>query len=111
MANSYNISIDQGSSFSIALTATNSTGGYLNFSGYSARGKVKMGYGSTGYIIDLQPQIDSSYVSGLINISLAPMTGLPVTRGVYDIEVYNSGGYSVKVLQGYADINPEVTIY
>jgi hypothetical protein len=111
MANQYDITIDQGSSLNLTLTATNSAGAYLNLSGYSARGKVKLGYGSTGYILDLQPQIDPSYISGLINISIPAFSGLPVTKGVYDIEVYNSGGYTFKVLQGYANINPEVTFF
>jgi len=112
MANSYNISLDQGSSLVLSLTATDPYGNYLNFSGYSARGKVKLGYGETGYILDLRPQVDSSYISGLINISIpgSGTVGLPVTRAVYDIEVYNSGGYTFKVLQGYVDINPEVTL-
>jgi hypothetical protein len=112
MANSYNISIDQGSTLNLSLTATDYNGNYLNFSGFNARGKVKLAYGYTGYILDLNPQVDPSYVSGLINISV-PATGtlnLPVTLAVYDIEVYNASGYTFKVLQGYANINPEVTL-
>ena len=118
MANVYDISIDQGSSLNLTLTATDSTGAYLNLSGYSARGKIKYGYGSTGYLLNINPSIDSSYISGLINISLsADSTSLlPITKAVYDIEVYTTGaigstpsGYTFKVLKGYANVAPEVT--
>ena len=119
MANVYDISIDQGSSLNLTLTATDSAGAYLNLSGYAARGKIKYGYGSTGYLLDINPTVDSSYVSGLINISLSATSTslLPVTKAVYDIEVYTTGtigaiasGYTFKVLKGYADVYPEVTI-
>jgi len=118
MANVYDISIEQGSSLNLTLTATDSTSSYLNLTGYAARGKIKYGYGSSGYLLSINPQIDLSLISGLINISLtADQTSLlPVTKAVYDIEVYATGsnisvpsGYTFKVLKGYADISPEVT--
>ena len=118
MANVYDISIEQGSSLNLTLTATDSAGSYLNLSGYNARGKIKYGYGSTGYLLNINPTIDSSYISGLISISLSAdnTSLLPVTKAVYDIEVYTTGaigsvasGYTFKVLKGYADISPEVT--
>jgi hypothetical protein len=118
MANVYDISIEQGSSLNLSLSATDSDGAYLNFSGYAARGKIKYGYGSSSYLLNINPQIDPSLVSGLINISLtADQTSLlPVTKAVYDIEIYTTGaigsivsGYTFKVLKGYADISPEVT--
>jgi hypothetical protein len=118
MANVYDISIEQGSSLNLTLTATDSAGSYLNLSGYAARGKIKYGYGSTGYLLNINPTIDSSYISGLINISLtsSDTSTLPVTKAVYDIEVYTTGsigaiasGYTFKVLKGYADVSPEVT--
>ena len=111
MSNQYNISINQGSSFSLSLTATDSSGAAMNLSGYSARGKIKYGFGNTGILADLNPEIDTGYVSGIINFSIAAniTSGLPVTKGVYDVELFNSGGYSFQMIAGYVDINPQVS--
>ena len=111
MANSYNISIEQGSSFELSLTARDSNNAPINLSGYAASGGVKYGYGSTGYLVNLAPVIDPSYVSGIIKISLTPeqTSSLPVTNAVYDIEVTSSGGFTFKAIRGYAEIAPEVT--
>lgn len=111
MANVYDISIEQGSSFNLTLTAKDSNGTPLNLTGYNARGGVKYGYGSTGYLIDLNPTIHPSYVSGLINVSI-PASGtsyLPVTKAVYDIEVFNNSNYTFKAIRGYVNVIPEVT--
>ena len=112
MANSFDIFIEKGSSLNISLVASDSSGNAINLSGYSARGKVKYGFGSTGILLDLQPTVDASFVSGIINIALNPesTTGLPITKGVCDIEVFNSGDYCFKVLKGYANIFPEVSV-
>lgn len=113
MSNIYNFSIEQGSSFNLNLTAKDPNGTPLNLSGYNARGSIKYGYGSTGYLMDLSPNIDGSFVSGIINISI-PASGtalLPVTKAVYDIEVYASNDYTFKAIRGYVEIVPEVTSF
>ncbi len=109
MAGNYDISIIQGSSLSLRVVATNSDGSAINLSGYSARGRVKYQYSDVNCLLDLNPQIDPSFVSGLVNINLdqTQTTGLPVIQGVYDLEVYTSG-QAVKFLWGKANIYPQV---
>lgn len=111
MANVYDLSIEQGSSFNLNLVAQDSLGSPLNLSGYSASGKMRYSYGSTGVLLDLNTTIDPSFISGIINLSLSPAqtSSLPITKGVYDIEVSSSGGYTFKAIRGYAEILPEVT--
>lgn len=111
MANVYDISIEQGSSFNLSLTARDSSGSPLNLSGYNARGGIKYGFGSTGYLLNLSPTIDPSVISGIIHISLSSSqtSSLPVTRAIYDVEVYAANDYTFKALRGYVDILPEIT--
>jgi hypothetical protein len=111
MANSYDITIEQGSSFNLNLTAKDSSGTPLNLSGYEATGQIRYGYGSTGVLLPLNATVDNSYVSGIINLSLTPTqtSSLPVTKAVYDIEVYASNGFTFKAIRGYAEILPEVS--
>lgn len=110
MANIYNISIEQGSSFNLNLVAKKSNGEALNLNGYNARGGIRYGYSSTGYLLDLGPTI-SVPSSGIINVSLTSVetSTLPVTKAVYDIEVYDNNDYTFKAIRGYVDVVPEVT--
>jgi len=113
MASTYNLDISQGETYSIRLNAKDSSGSRINLSGYTARGVIKYGYGSTGYLLDLDPDVVSgSLLSGFIDIALTPnqTSSLPVGQFVYDVEV--SGGTSVfRVVQGTAVVNPEVHSY
>jgi hypothetical protein len=107
---SYNLEIIKGSTFSARVTATNSDGSYINLTNFNARGYIRYSYGSTGILLDIQPSVDSSYVSGIVNINI-PSTGtslLPVGVFPQDIEIY-SGNYVVKFLRGYASVLPEAT--
>jgi len=109
MAYSYDINIDQGSSLNLNVVARDANGSPLNLSGYSARGKIKYQYGDVDALLNLTTVIDPSYVSGIINISMTSYQTryLPITKAVYDVEVISSG-YTFRVLNGYAEVNPSV---
>ena len=113
MASTYNLDISQGETYSIRLNAKDSSGSRINLSGYTARGVIKYRYGSTGYLLDLDPDVVSgSLLSGFIDIDLTPAqtSSLPIGQFVYDVEI--SGGTSVfRVVQGTAVVNPEVHSY
>lgn len=107
---SYNISVNQGETFSLTALLKESDGNCINLSGYSVRGQVRYSYGSTGVLLDLQPTIHHPE-SGAIKIfvSAKDMESLPITVGVYDIERYSGEAYVYRVLNGKFTINPEVT--
>jgi hypothetical protein len=110
MATNYDLSLTRGVDFSASLTAYNSDGSLMNLSGYSAKGYIKYKYSQTGRILDMHPQVDTSYVSGIINIALSGVqtTGLPIVEGLYDVIVTN-GIRTVQALQGYVEIFPDVS--
>ncbi len=110
MANIYNILVEQGSSFNLSLTVNDSLGNPLNLSEYAARGGIKYAYSSTGYLTSLNPVVTTP-ISGIITISLsaAQTSLLPVTKGIYDVEVYQGTGYIFKAIRGYVDVIPEVS--
>lgn len=112
MGNQYDIIIEQGSSFSLNLTASDPSGNPLNLSGYVASGLLRYSFGSTGILANLGASIAGDGTSGVIILSLPPEAtmNLPVTKAVYDVEVYNSGNdYSFRPVRGYADICPSVS--
>ena len=115
MATSYDINLTRGSDFNVRLVVKDDNGTSVNLSGYSASGHIKNKYSDTGNLLNLSPVVvagvgGAGYVSGFIDLHLpaAQTTGLPITQGVYDIEIYQ-GTYHQKVIIGQANIYPEVT--
>tara|TARA_Y100001973_G_C5153754_1_gene309569 strand:- start:320 stop:709 length:390 start_codon:yes stop_codon:yes gene_type:complete len=115
MATSYDINLTRGNDFSVRLAVKDDAGSAYNLTGYTASGVVRNKYSDTGYLVDLNAKVVSGvngagYVSGFIDLYLSgnQTTGVPVTQGVYDVEIY-SGTYHQKVILGQANIYPEVT--
>jgi len=110
----YNFAVSQGSDINFSLIASGSSGLPLNLSGCSAVAGVKYGYASTGYLINLNPQIDSSLVSGIINIYVSGVltTGTPITKAVWDLDIINTGsGTNTKAFYGYCEIYPQISLF
>ena len=117
----YNLDIIQGSTFSAQLSATNSDNSAVDLTGYSVRGVIKYNYGTGVALVDLNPVVNTGQspplntytaASGVIDVSVsaANTAALPVTIGVYDIEMYNANESVVKkLLDGRVRIHPEVT--
>jgi hypothetical protein len=111
MASTFDINITKGSDFSLRLNAENDDGSAINLSGYTVRGYVKQKYSDTGSLLNLNPTgVLGLYQSGIIDINIqSDITApLPVTQGIYDVEL--ASGTSVrKLVKGFANIVPEVT--
>ena len=112
----YNLDVIQGSTFSAQLFATNADGTAVNLTNYSVRGVMKYNYGTGTALVSLSPSVNTTApytaASGVIDvgISAANAAALPVTVGVYDIEMYNNNETEVrKLLDGRIKIHPEVT--
>jgi hypothetical protein len=111
MAAHYDLNITQGNSFNVRLVAVDLNGTAYDLTNWSLRGHAKVGYSESAVLIDLQPTKVSPYNQGFIDISL-PSTftkTLPITEGVFDIEMYDSSGFVDKLIKGYVRIYPEVT--
>jgi hypothetical protein len=107
----YNISAIQGSTLLLNLNIKDSNENYLNLNGYTARGYVRGNFSNTGILLDLQPQVHPSFVSGLITLSgtQTGMANMPVGVFPYDIELSGVNDYVFKPIRGYISIEPEST--
>lgn len=112
----YNLDIIQGSTFSAQLFAKDANGTAINLTNYSVRGVIKYNYGTGVSLVSLSPAVNTTSpytaASGVIDVSItaANTATLPVTVGVYDIEMYNSAETEVtKLLDGRVKVYPEVT--
>lgn len=115
MAAKIDITGVKGTDLYVHFTGLNSAGTAINLSGHNVRGYVRFQYGSTGTLIDLAPTINSgsageSFVSGLIDVYVNgnQLTGVAVTRGRYDIEVYTAS-HQTGLFNGKFSIMPEIT--
>ncbi len=112
MATLYDLNITKGSQFSIRFTAQNEDGTPINLSGHNLRGYARQNYGGP-ILVDLNPIKVAGYeTSGYIDVNLTSIqtSGVPVTQGVYDVELYSSStSYVEKLIKGYIEIHPEAT--
>ena len=111
MAADYDLNITKGSSFTVRLVAQDTNGAIIDLTNWNIRGYAKIRYSETTLLIDLAPTKVAPFTNGYIDIliSAAATATLPVTEGVYDIEMYDNGGYVDKLMRGYVRIYPEVT--
>jgi hypothetical protein len=106
------LSITQGSSFSIRLEIRDAQGTAEDLTGYGVRGHLKNKYSDVTPLLDLSPTISNAAGGQVdINVSASVTTTLPITQGVYDIEKYLLSDTSIvtKIISGKILINPEVT--
>jgi len=113
MIGAYNITGFQGDNIQIGVTVKDSNGSVISLDGYSVRGEVRISYGSTGILLNLNPVI-TNHSAGTVLVSIPSQISkdIPVGEHVYDIERYPSGiptGNSIKLLKGRFSILPEVT--
>ena len=110
MAANYDITIEQGATFTFSVTVT-----ALNLTGYSARMQGRTTHASADKIINLTsgsgitiaPATDSVIT---ITISAAVTAAIAApSYGVYDLEIESVSGVVTRLLQGTYQVTPEVT--
>lgn len=109
----YNATIDQGATWSVTVTYTDSTGAPINLTGYTAAMQVRQQYSSA------DPDLTLTTANG--GIAITPLTGVVVITMtatqtasleegyyVYDVEL-TSGSFVDRMMQGQLTVAPEVT--
>ncbi len=103
--------IIQGATLQSNIVARDVNQNLINLSGYSAAGRIKNRYSSTGILLDLQPTISPEFTGGLIliNISSTGTATLPFGQFVYDINISNSIDNNIPLMQGKVFVSPNVS--
>ena len=108
----FDLDIYKGETFSLSLNLKDADSVPVDLTDYAVSGYLKFKYSDSGKLVDLNVQKVLPYASGDVSLFI-PSTGtevLPVTLGVYDIELYHTGqSTTTKILNGRARIHPEVT--
>jgi len=119
MAGRYDITIEQGATFSLPLVIKNSDGSYFNLTNYTPRGQIRKYIRSTTIIVSFNFTITDA-INGAMIVSLTAIQTAAILAGetsteakskyIYDIEIVHSSGEPVKrILNGSVYVNPNVT--
>lgn len=110
MANTYNLLIEQGADFALAVQYKDPTGNAVNLAGYTARSQIRTAYAAPKALINLTVALGES--DGYINLSANAIqtAALPATNtAVWDLELVSPSNTVIRLLEGTVRISPEVT--
>lgn len=111
-AGAYDITCEQGATFSRTLTVKDSNGVARDLSGYTARMQVRRTTSSSTTLVELTTENGriSLNSNGEISLSLsATETAALTDEGVYDLEIEDSSGNVERVVEGAFNLDLEVT--
>ena len=109
MATVQNITIDQGTTFSLTINLTNDDGSAKNLANYSIASQMRKSYEATTKTDFTTAKVDAS---GEVTISLtaAQTTAVKAGRYVYDVEITGTSPVeTLRVLEGLVTVTPQVT--
>jgi hypothetical protein len=105
-----NITIDQGSDFSIEIVVTDAAGNAADMTGYLLTGQIRKTYKSTTATDFVCSIVNAT--GGVVKIVLTSATtnAMKAGRYVYDVEAQNgAGGVVTRIVEGQIEITPGVT--
>jgi hypothetical protein len=113
LADNYQISIDQGATYSLALTYKDSNGTAINLTGYTAAMQIRTSYESSSTVVSLTSSsgIVITAATGLLTINITSNQTAALTPGtyVYDLEITSGAGVVTRLIQGSVMVSAEVT--
>jgi hypothetical protein len=123
-AANYNITIEQGSDFVKILQINDSNDDPINITGYSFESFIKLSTGETAPVAEFTFTILNQttntgqvrwFMSNAITTTipttpvLSTADGRPSTKYIYDVNMTNDQSIVERILQGKANVSPEVT--
>jgi hypothetical protein len=112
-AGEYDITIEQGSGFSLPLTYEAPEGSLVDFTGSTGRLHVRSKFGATDKLIELTTENGGIELgddgSILLSMSADDTAELKFDRGVYDLEIVPPSGEPYKIIKGNVFLKREVT--
>ena len=112
-AGQYDITCDQGATFSRVITWKNSNGTPIDLTNYTARMQVRSNYPSNTVILSLTTENSGIALGGVLGtITLAATAtataAIAANEYVYDLELI-TGSNVTRVVEGSFTVTPEVT--
>ena len=104
-----NLTIDQGSTFSVDIDVTDADGDALNLTNYTVKGQMRKTYTSstaTTFVSEI-----TNATGGVVTISLTATAtnALKAGRYVYDVEITSPTSVVTRIVEGQVEVTPGVT--
>lgn len=113
IAGIYNITCEQGSTFSRTFTIQNPDGTVYDLTNFAARLQIRRDFDSATTMFVASSgngHISISPLFGEITVDISALETATITRdGVYDLEIYDDAGIVYKVVKGRFTLDKEVT--
>jgi hypothetical protein len=112
-AQTYDITADQGATYSVVITYKNSNGTPINLTNYTARMQLRASYASAAAALTLTTENGRITLGGALgtitlNVEAATMETLEAKTYVYDLELVD-GSTVIRLLQGLFVNRPNAT--
>lgn len=113
VAGTYNMIVDQGSTFTRSITYNDSAGNPINLTGYTAKMQVRETIDSATVVLELSTtngRIALGGVAGTISLTV-PAANMNFASGqyAYDLELTSAGGVVTRIIMGSFVCRGEVT--
>lgn len=123
-AGRYDITVEQGATFDLPLRYKTPAGTAVNLTGYSAKMQVREAAASAVFVefnsqltangfifLTGSPQNREDGANGNVRVYMtaANTAAMPRFAGRYDLELRDTTGYVVRLLEGQFKIEPEIT--
>lgn len=113
MAVTYNVTIDQGADWFLNVTYDNPDGTPINLTGYTGALQLRSLPDDSVAVLSLSTGsgITITGATGLVAIRATATQTRAIDEGIYyyDLEITSTTGVVTRLIQGQADVSPEVT--
>lgn len=108
MATTYNFTIDAGATFSVEFAIKNDDGSIFDLTGYTATMQIKDMPTSPTFVLETTPTL--TVLTGIVGVALTATQTSTLTNSsyVYGIELYGSGGFVLRPVDGKITMSPEI---
>jgi len=116
-AANFNLTIEQGETYTLVVTWRDSTGALVNLTGYTGAMMLRTAYDAVSPTLSLTSPSSGIVLGGALGTATVTMTaaqtaalvgGLTFGTYVYDLEV-TTGAIVTKLIRGLAVVQPEAT--
>ncbi len=108
MAYTKHIFIDQGTTYTLSLTATDSAGSPINLSGCTVSAQLRKSPAATNYT-PFSASITGTTGQFILTLAATSSSAINPGKYMYDVELTTSLGIVSRIVQGTALIDPEIT--
>lgn len=115
MAETYNLTIDQGATWYQTVTYKDANGNPINLTGYSAALQLRTSYSAASASLSISTSTTGITIPTpangtiVINVPAVTTAALIAQDYVYDLEITSGTGVVTRLIQGTAVVSPEAT--